>query len=141
MVILGIDLGEARTGLALCDKDEILAYPLCTIEESNVKILAQKISIKINENRTELVVLGYPLNMNGTIGDRAKKIKDFEKILYEISGSKIVLWDERLTTLSAKKNFIYIKRKSKKCKKIIDVAASCLILQNYLEFRKSTSQL
>ena len=135
MIIMGIDLGDARTGISLCDKNEILTYPLCTIEEKNKNKLVEKISNLLCEKSVELVVLGYPKNMNGSIGERAKIVSKFKISLQKKIKIDVILWDERLTTVSAQRNFADANIKSKKYKKNIDSASACLILQNYLDFR------
>ena len=135
MIIMAIDLGDSHTGISLCDKNEILSYPLCTLEEKNKKNLINKILELIKEYSVEIIILGYPKNMNGSIGGKAKEILNFRNSLLKKIDIDVILWDERLTTVNAQKNFATMNIKSKKYKKNIDSASACLILQNYLDYR------
>ena len=135
MIILGIDFGETRTGVAICDENQILASPLCTIQEKDKDKLAEKIIELSNLKNAKKIVLGYPKNMNGSIGESAKNVEYLQKKLQEFSKNlEIILWDERLTTVCAQKNFINSGKKSIKYKKYIDEASACLILQSYLDY-------
>ena len=88
-----------------------------------------------NLKNAKKIVLGYPKNMNGSIGESAKNVEYLQKKLQEFSKNlEIILWDERLTTVCAQKNFINSGKKSIKYKKYIDEASACLILQNYLDY-------
>ena len=77
MKIMSVDFGDSRTGLAICDKSEFLASPLCVIEEKNFEKCIEKVAAAAKENSAEEVVVGYPKNMNNTIGDRAEKCQIF----------------------------------------------------------------
>ena len=83
MIIIGIDIGEARTGVAICDENQILASPLCMIEEKNKDKLAEKIIEISNLKNANKIVLGYPKNMNGTLGPSAKNAEYLQKKLKE----------------------------------------------------------
>lgn len=135
MVIMAIDLGDSRTGISLCDKNEILSYPLCTLVEKVKHKLVDKISNLAKEHSVESIILGFPRNMNGSIGNKAKEIISFKNSLLKKVKVNVILWDERLTTVSAQRNFAYMNINSKKFKKIIDSASACLILENYLEYK------
>ena len=139
MIIMGIDLGTVRTGIALCDKDNILAYPFCLIESSDMDIVAKRVVDIIKENKVEKIVIGNPKNMDGTLGQSARNIKHFEKILTNHIDIDIILWDERLTTISAQKNFASLNIKSRKYRKNIDEAASTIILQSFIDFYRKNS--
>ena len=76
MIIMAIDYGKARTGLAICDKKEILPFPLGVIEEKDMEILCKKITEKIIETKAELIVIGLPKNMDGSLGESAKNAKE-----------------------------------------------------------------
>ena len=113
---------------------------MCTIDEKKEKKKKKKIvKITVDEN-VESIVLGYPRNMDGSIGDRARKVSKFKRILKKKIDMKIILWDERLTTVEAMKNFSSADIKSRDYKKNIDAASSCLILQNYLDFLKNSAK-
>lgn len=135
MKILAVDLGLVRTGVAVCDINEILASPLCVITERNQAKLAEKIAeIALSQGVGE-VVLGYPKNMNGTTGDSAKRSTEFAACLQEILAVPVILWDERGTTVSAHNYLSTNDVNAKKRKKIVDSVAATIILQSYLSFR------
>ena len=136
MIIMGIDLGAARTGISLCDKDNILAYPFCLIEENNLNVISEKVANISKENNVERIIIGNPKNMNGSIGNSAENILKFKEILTRYLDIDILLWDERLTTVSAQRNFASLNIKSKKYKKKIDEEAATIILQSYIDFYK-----
>ena len=140
MRILAIDLGDVRTGLAICDKNEILASPVCTVEERDREKLAELIAQKVNELGAEKIVLGLPKNMDGTEGDRVEKTKAFKEILEKKSNVQIVLFDERCTTISAQNYLNQTNTRGKKRKKIIDTVSATIILQGYLDFSKNTDK-
>lgn len=135
MIIMAIDYGKARTGLALCDKKEILSFPLGVIEEKNIEILCKKITEKINESKTELVVIGLPKNMDGSLGESAERVKKLGEKLKSISKINIDFWDERKTTVTAHEYLNQTNTRGKKRKSIIDAVSATIILQNYLDYR------
>ena len=133
MKVLGIDLGDKRTGIAVSDELGIIANPLKTIQVSDIHKLIEEIAAIIKEVGAEKVVIGNPINMDGTSGNSAQKTIDFRNALLEATGLEIIMQDERLTTVSAHKilnesNF----NGSKNRKNMIDILASCIILQDYL---------
>lgn len=138
MIIMSIDLGDTRTGLAICDKTETLPYPLCTITEKDKNNLAKKILEKIKKTKTELIVLGLPKNMDGSLGDSAKKSILFKDLLESMLEIPIVFWDERRTTISATNFLNETNTRGKKRKSIIDALSASIILENYLMFRKNS---
>ena len=137
MVILAVDLGKVRTGLAVCDKNEILASPIGTLTEKNEEILLNKIIDKIIEFKAETVVVGLPKNMDGSIGESALRAKKFAETLQEKANVPVNLWDERKTTVTAHEYLNKTNVRGKKRKSIIDTLSASIILENYLEFRKS----
>ena len=136
MVILSVDYGDTRTGVAVCDKNEILATPLCTIEEKYPPALAEKIAGLIAENRAELAVVGKPVNMDGSCGSRAEKCAEFAALLHEKCGVETVLFDERMTTMIAANSLNFTNTRGKKRKNVIDALSAQIILQDYLDARK-----
>ncbi len=136
MIIMSVDLGCARTGLAICDKDEILASPLCTINEKDFEVLAKKIQEKIVEIKPKLIIIGLPLNMDGSYGESAKKAIDFKKVLASNTDLPIDFWDERKTTFTAHEYLNTLNVRGKKRKNIIDALSASIILENYLNYRK-----
>lgn len=137
MIIMSIDFGKARTGLAICDKAEVLAFPLEVIEEKNAEILCEKISKKIAENKIEKVVFGLPKNMDGSLGESAQRVKKVSEILKTKTNVPIEFWDERRTTVSAHSYLNTTNTRGKKRKSIIDAVSAVIILENYLNYRKS----
>lgn len=135
MIMMAIDLGKARTGVAACDKNEILASPLCVINEKNPKKLLSEIVAKISEISAEQIIIGLPKNMDGSLGESAKNAQDFaEKLRSEIN-LPVVLWDERRTTISATEYLNQTNTRGKKRKSIIDALSASIILENYIKFK------
>ncbi len=137
MVILSIDLGKVRTGMAVCDKDEILASPVGTLTEKNEYILINKIIEKIYELKAEAVGIGLPNNLDGTIGESALRTQKFAEILRKKINIPVDLWDERKTTVTAHEYLNQTNVRGKKRKNIIDTVSASIILENYMQFRKS----
>ena len=138
MIIMSVDFGDARTGIAVCDKLEMLASPVCVITEYNFDKCIQKVAQKAAELKAEEIVVGLPINMNGTKGDRAKKCTEFANRLSEQINVPIKLWDERSTTVLAHNYLSATNTNGKKRKEVVDAVAAVIILENYLEFRKNT---
>lgn len=138
MIIMAIDLGKARTGLAVCDKNEILASPVGTIQEKDDEKLIIKIIEKLTFYKAEMAVIGLPKNMDGSIGESAERAQKFANILIEKINIPINLWDERRTTITAHNYLNQTNTRGKKRKNIIDTLSASIILENYLEFRKNS---
>lgn len=132
MRIMAIDFGDARTGLAVSDFTGTLAGEAWTVEEWNAERLADKIAAAARERDVGTLVLGYPKNMDGTLGPRAEKCAEFAETLKEKTGLAVVLWDERRTTVDAHRILSENDRHGKKRKKKIDAVAAALILEGYL---------
>ena len=92
---------SSRTGIAICDKSELLASPVCVVEEKHFPTTIQKVANQAEEQGAELVVVGHPLNMDGSKGPRAQLCEEFAEKLEELVSVPVVLWDERQTTVSA----------------------------------------
>ena len=137
MTIMGVDFGDARTGLAICDKCEMLASPIGVIEEYNFEKCIEKVVESAIKNKAEEIVVGYPKNMNGTVGERAEKCKLFSEKLAEQIKVPVKLWDERCTTVSAHNYLNQTNTRGKKRKAVVDVVAATIILESYLEYRKN----
>lgn len=138
MIIMSIDFGKARTGLALCDKNELLPFPLGVIEEKNTETLCEKIAEKIIENKVEKVVFGLPKNMDGSLGESAERVKKTAQILQTKINIETDFWDERQTTISAHSYLNTTNTRGKKRKSIIDAVSAVIILESYLNYRKSS---
>jgi putative Holliday junction resolvase len=137
MKILAIDFGDARTGLAICDKAEILASPYSVIHDRKANTLLQRIADVVSEEKIEEVIVGNPINMNNTRGFRSEKCADFAEKLREIVNVPVLLWDERVSTQAAHTLLNEADKKGKKRKEIIDAAAAAVILENYLAYRRN----
>ena len=138
MIIMAIDLGKSRTGLAICDKNEILASPIGTIHEKDDEKLIMEILKKINFYSPEILVIGLPKNMDGSLGESAIRAQNFAESLRQKTDIPIILWDERRTTISAHNYLNKTNVRGKKRKNIIDTLSASIILENYLEFRKNS---
>ena len=133
---MAIDLGLVRTGIAICDKSEMLASPLCVIEQREEEKLIEKICTVIEERKPETVVIGLPKNMDSTQGESAKRCIDIGQKIEEKSGVKIIMRDERLTTVSAHTYLNNTNTRGKKRKAVVDSVAATIILQDYLDYRR-----
>lgn len=138
MIIMAIDLGKSRTGLAICDKNEILASPIGTIQEKDDEKLIIKIIENLTSYKAEMAVIGLPKNMDGSIGESAERAQKFADILSKKISIPINLWDERRTTISAHNYLNETNVRGKKRKNIIDTLSASIILENYLKFRKNS---
>ena len=133
MIIISVDLGKARTGLAISDKTGFLASPLMMIEEKSPQKILEKVSQAVASNKAELVVVGLPKNMDGSEGDSAKSAREFADRLSELSGIKTIMQDERGTTITAHGYLSARDVKGKKRKAQVDQVAAAIILQDYLD--------
>lgn len=141
MKIMAVDFGDSRTGIAVCDKSEMLASPLTVITEYNFERCAEKVAELAKKEQAELVVVGYPKNMNNTIGERAEKCQKFAELVSELSGIPTELWDERSTTVTAHNYLNETNVRGKKRKAVVDAVAATIILETYLAYRKNRSQI
>ena len=135
MRILGIDYGDARIGIALSDELGILASPLQTYKSQSMRKDIDYIANISKENNCGKIVVGLPLNMNGTEGDRVSKTKSFGNVLEKVAGVPVVYKDERLTTVQVERVFEQANVKKDKRKQIVDKTAAVLILQSYLDMK------
>ena len=137
MKILAVDLGDARTGLAVCDPTEFLASPAGVIPETDFEVILKKVAQAAKEHRAQRIVVGYPKNMNGTVGERAEKGALFAQRLGELAEIPVKLWDERSTTVSAHNILNVTDTRGKKRKNVVDAVAATIILESYLAYRKN----
>lgn len=140
MVIMSIDYGDARTGLAVCDRTELIASPAGLIDRPGFKKVAAAAAARAEEVGAELIVVGDPVNMDGSAGPRSEKCRDFAREVEEVSGVKTVMWDERLTTVDAHEILSLSGLRQKKHKKHVDELAAVLILEAFLEKRKAEKE-
>ncbi|MCM1329019.1 MAG: Holliday junction resolvase RuvX [Ruminococcus sp.] len=137
MKIISVDYGDSRTGIAICGESEMLASPLTVITEYNFERCAQKVAELAKSENAGLIVVGYPKNMNNTIGERAEKCAEFSRRVSELSGIPAELWDERSTTVTAHNYLNETNVRGKKRKAVVDAVAATIILETYLAYRKN----
>ena len=140
MVILSVDFGRARTGIAVCDKSEFLASPVTVIQEKYVPALVEKVAALAAEKKAERIVVGLPVNMNGTEGESARNARRFADDLHTASGLPVDMLDERCTTMEAHRFLNATNTRGKKRKAVVDAVSAVIILENYLARRKSQAQ-
>lgn len=136
MIILAVDYGKARTGLAVCDREEILARPLRVISEHNRERLIAAVLSAAGECRAELIVVGLPRNMDGSEGESAQNARALGEELKAASGLPVDFCDERGTTITAHGYLNETNVRGKKRKAVVDAVAAVVILQNYLDGRR-----
>jgi len=129
--ILGIDLGQARIGVAVSDELGLLAHPVETIPAN--KNAAQRIAELVREKNAERVVVGLPRHMNGSVGESAIDALAFAKKLQAMLPCEVVTWDERLTTTAANRALRDSGRKTRDSRHVVDQVAAQMILQGYLD--------
>lgn len=137
MKIMSVDFGDARTGLAMCDKTELLASPIGVVHEKRFEHAVEKVAAAAIENKAEAVIVGLPLNMNGSEGPRAELCRTFAAELSEKISVPVRMWDERQTTVSAAGYLNQTDTRGKKRKEVIDAVAAVIILDSYLQWRKN----
>lgn len=137
MIIMSVDLGKARTGIAVSDINESFAFPKTVITEYNTERLIEKVCGCAKEYSAELIVVGLPKNMDGSEGSRALECKEIGEKIKTLSGTDVVMWDERCTTVSAHTALNYTDTRGKKRKNVVDAVAAVIILEDYLSFRKN----
>ncbi len=136
MIALSVDLGHARTGLAVSDKSGFLASSLCVITEYNDERLIEKIAERVEETKAEIIVVGLPRNMDGSEGESAQRARRLAEKLTERTGVPHHMQDERGTTITAHQYLNAGNVYGKKRKQKVDAVAASIILQNYLDSRK-----
>lgn len=141
MVILSVDYGDSRTGLAVCDALEMLASPAGVIFETDEEKAADEVVAEAKKRGAKLIVVGYPKNMDGTLGVRAEKCEGFSKLIAKKSGIETALWDERLTTVAAHNALSTVNVRGKKRKNIVDAVSAVMILESYMSYRKNRSEI
>ena len=129
MRILGLDPGDRTIGVAVSDSFGWTAQALETIIRKDIKADIERIMELITEWEVGKIVMGFPKNMNSTIGPQGEKAMEFAKKLEEVTGLEVVLWDERLSTVAAEKLLIEGEVRRNKRKKVIDKVAASIILQ------------
>ncbi len=133
--MLGLDLGEARVGLALSDDLRMLAHPRGTLPLKPWPAFVQALVELIEQENVRRIIVGFPLDMKGGEGDRARRTRDLAQRLADATQVEIELWDERLTTVQATRALHASEVHGRKVKEHVDEASAVMILQAYLERR------
>lgn len=133
MRIMGLDLGEKTIGVAMSDPLAFTAQGLLVIRRSKTEM--DEMDKIIKDYEVDEIILGYPRNMNGTYGEKAKVSEEFAELLKERYSLPVKLWDERLSTVGAQRALLEADLSRSKRKKIIDKMAAVFILQGYLDSR------
>lgn len=142
MRIMGLDFGSKTVGVAVSDALLITAQGIEIVrrkEENKLRKTLARIEELMEEYEVEEIVLGYPKNLNDTIGERAVKTEEFKEMLERRTGVPVVLWDERLTTVAADKAMIEAGLRREERKEHVDKLAAVFILQGYLDYRSRQS--
>ncbi|MBE6728152.1 MAG: Holliday junction resolvase RuvX [Ruminococcaceae bacterium] len=137
MIIMAVDLGKARTGIAVSDAMESFAFPKEVITEYNTDRLVEKIVAAAKKYSAQLIVAGLPKNMDGTAGSRAEECTEIAEKIRTASKIETILWDERCTTVAAYTALDAAGTYGKKRKNTVDAVAATIILEGYLAFRKN----
>ena len=133
--IMGVDYGDARTGIAISDLMCTIVGSTCVVPSRNAEKAIADIVKLCKDNMVGEIVVGLPKNMDGTEGIRAELCRDFADKLKEATGLKVTMWDERRTTVEAHNILSQHNYHGKKRKDTVDAVAASLILEGYLNFR------
>ena len=136
MRILGLDYGSKTVGVAVSDPLGLTAQAVETIwrkQENHLRQTLARIDELAAEYQVERIVLGYPKNMNNTIGERAEKALEFQQMLEKRTGLQVIMWDERLTTVAADRHMMESGIRRENRKQYVDEIAAVFILQGYLD--------
>ena len=136
MKIMAIDYGDAHTGIAISDFTCTQAGYTTVINSRKAEVVVQEIQKIIAEHGVSELVLGYPKNMDGTLGPRAEKCEAFAEVLRAETGLAVTLWDERRTTIAAHNILMAGGKNAKQRKKTVDAVAAALMLEGYLTRRR-----
>lgn len=132
MRIMAVDYGDSRTGVAISDPSGMLAGEALVIKEWNAERLAEKLNDIAREKDVSIIVLGLPINMDGSKGPRAEKSEELSRLIRQGHGPEVILQDERRTTIDAHRILTETGRRGKKRKETVDAVAASLILETYL---------
>ena len=136
MRVLGLDYGSKTVGVAISDPLGLTAQGVEAIwrkQENHVRQTLARIEELVSEYHVEKIVLGYPKNMNNTIGERAQKSLEFKEMLERRTGLEVIMWDERLTTVEANRTLMEASVRRENRKQYLDQLAAVFILQGYLD--------
>lgn len=137
---LGVDLGERRIGLAVSDELGLVAQGLPTLKRKGARVDLAQLGELIQRLGVEEVIVGYPRNLDGTLGEGAEKASAFARGLERAFSVRATLWDERLTTKAAERFLIETGMRRKRRREVVDQVAAVLILQSYLDHVATASE-
>ena len=143
MRILGLDYGSKTVGVAVSDPLGLTAQKVETIwrkQENKLRRTLARIEELIAEYEVEKIVLGFPKNMNNTVGERAEKALEFGEMLKKRTGLEVIMWDERLTTVAADNSMMEMGIRRENRKEYVDEIAAIFILQGYLDYLSNHPQ-
>ena len=144
MRILGLDYGSKTVGVAVSDPLGLTAQKVETIwrkQENKLRQTLARIKELVDEYQIEQIVLGYPKNMNNTVGERAEKALEFKEMLEKRTGLTVIMWDERLTTVEADRTLMEAGVRRENRKQYLDQLAAVFILQGYLDSLGNVSNI
>lgn len=138
MRYIGLDLGNRTCGVAISDPTGMIATAVDTVRfrEKDLQKCLECVIMLIEQKNAQKVVLGYPINMNGTLGPQSEYVLEFKKMLEESTGLEVILYDERLTSVEVNKIMISADLSRNKRKTKVDTLAATLILQSYLDSKR-----
>ena len=138
MKILAVDYGDSRTGLAVCGKSEMLATPVGIITEKSIAKTVEAIAAAAREQQAQMVVVGLPVNMDGSEGPRAQKCRKVADLVQQaLPDLPVRMWDERSSTKTAIYYMNETDTRGKKRKQTLDAAAAAIILESFLAWRRN----
>ena len=141
MRVMAIDYGDAHTGVAISDPTGLLSGFTTTIHSRKAQVVCQELARLVKERGVDMLVMGFPRNMDGTEGPRAQLYRDFAAQVEQATGLTVQLWDERRTTVDAHRILMESGKDARKRKGVVDAVAASLILEGYLtHLRLQTNQ-
>ena len=135
--LIGLDLGSKRIGVSICDEKQLIATPYKTIHKSKNNELIEELKNIIQENNIKAIIIGYPLNMDGSSGSSAQSVNDVSKNIDKEIDVDVCLWDERLSTVGAFNLSSQLDVNVSKREKNIDQNAAAFILQGAIDYLKN----
>ena len=132
--LIGLDIGSKRIGVSVCDENQSIATPFKTINKTNINDLINKLKKIIEENNIKGIIIGNPINMDGSLGNSAQSVKDISNNIAKSIDLPLCLWDERLSTVGAFNLSSQLDVNISKRKKNIDKNAAAFILQGALDY-------
>ena len=132
--LIGLDLGSKRIGISICDEKQSIATPFKTINKTNINDLVSQLKEIINENNIKGIIIGNPINMDGSLGKSSQSVKDISYNIAKLIDLPICLWDERLSTVGAFNISSQLDVNVTKIEKNIDKNAAAFILQGAIDY-------